>query len=95
MAEKTVKLVTALVECRPGGGYVPWGIKWHDGRIFPFQQIEWHNAKSWAMGEDRECESWIVVFADGSPREVCFYQGSWYVVHDPKRDKPRNGRYIP
>lgn len=28
---KTIRLVTALVECRPDGEYVPWGIRWHDG----------------------------------------------------------------
>lgn len=30
-SEKSIRLVTALVECRPDGEYAPWGIKWYDG----------------------------------------------------------------
>lgn len=33
---KSIRLVTALVECRPDGEYVPWGIKWYDGAVYPF-----------------------------------------------------------
>lgn len=29
--EKSIRLITALVECRPDGEYVPWGVKWYDG----------------------------------------------------------------
>lgn len=36
VGEKSIRLVTALVECSPDGEYRPWGIKWYDGRIFPF-----------------------------------------------------------
>lgn len=38
--EKSIRLVTALVECRPDGEYVPWGIKWYDGTVYPFDRIE-------------------------------------------------------
>lgn len=37
---KSIRLVTALAECRPDGEYVPWGIKWYDGAIYPFARIE-------------------------------------------------------
>lgn len=37
---KSIRLVTALVECRPDGEYVPWGIKWYDGAIYTFARIE-------------------------------------------------------
>lgn len=36
--EKSIRLVTALVECRPDGEYVPWGIKWYDGTVYPFDR---------------------------------------------------------
>lgn len=39
-SEKSIRLVTALVECRPDGEYAPWGIKWYDGKIYPFNRIE-------------------------------------------------------
>ena len=32
--EKSIRLVTTLVECRPDGEYAPWGIKWYDGTIY-------------------------------------------------------------
>lgn len=35
-SEKSIRLVTALVECRPDGEYAPWGIKWYDGTVYPF-----------------------------------------------------------
>lgn len=38
--EKSIRLVTALVECRPDGEYVPWGIKWYDGTVYPFDLKE-------------------------------------------------------
>lgn len=60
MGEKSIRLVTALVECRPDGEYVPWGIKWYDGRIFPFAEVGWHETRSWVLGEGRACESWRV-----------------------------------
>ena len=37
---KSIRLVTALVECRPDGEYAPWGIKWYNGKIYPFNRIE-------------------------------------------------------
>ena len=39
MGEKSIRLVTALVECRPDGEYRPWGIKWYDGRVFPIAEV--------------------------------------------------------
>ena len=60
MGKKSIRLVTALVECRPDGEYSPWGIKWYDGRIFPFAEVGWHEPRSWVMGEGRVCESWRV-----------------------------------
>lgn len=53
MGEKSIRLVTALVECRPDGEYVPWGIKWYDGRIFPFAEVGWHETRSWVLGRAR------------------------------------------
>lgn len=55
MGKKSIRLVTALVECRPDGEYVPWGIKWYDGRIFPFVEVGWHEPRSWVLGEGRVC----------------------------------------
>ena len=52
---KTIRLVTALVECRPDGEYVPWGIKWYDGAVYPFKEIESYTPRSWAMGNDHVC----------------------------------------
>lgn len=85
---KSIRLVTALVECRPDGEYVPWGIKWYDGAVYPFKEIEWHSSKSWALGNNRVCESWRVVLENDTAREICHYGNSWYVVHDPQNDLP-------
>ena len=46
-SEKSIRLVTALVECRPDGEYAPWGIKWYDGTVYPFDRIESHSSRSW------------------------------------------------
>lgn len=91
MGEISRRLVTAIVECRPDGEYVPWGVKWYDGRVYPFAEVKWHEARSWALGDDRECESWRVKLGDGTIREVCLWQGSWYVVHDPDHDREAEG----
>lgn len=85
---KSIRLVTALVECRPDGEYVPWGIKWYDGAVYPFKEIEWYSSKSWALGNDRVCESWRVVLENNTAREICHYGNSWYVVHDLQNDQP-------
>lgn len=66
---KSIRLVTAIVECRPDGEYVPWGIKWYDGTVYPFKEIESYKPRSWALGNDRACESWRVVLADNKARE--------------------------
>ena len=87
-SEKSIRLVTALVECRPDGEYVPWGIKWYDGTVYPFDRIESYSSRSWALGRDRQSESWRVVVGDGTCRDICHYQNSWYVVHDPNNDTP-------
>ena len=85
---KSIRLVTALVECRPDGEYVPWGIKWYDGAVYPFKEIEWYSSKSWALGNNRVCESWRAVLENDTAREICHYGNSWYVVHDPNNDQP-------
>ena len=74
-SDKSIRLVTALVECRPDGEYAPWGIKWYDGTVYPFDRIESYSSRSWALG-------------DGTCRDICHYQNSWYVVHDPDDDTP-------
>lgn len=66
---KSIRLVTAIVECRPDGEYAPWGIKWYDGTVYPFKEIESYKPRSWALGNDRACESWRVVLADNKARE--------------------------
>lgn len=91
MGKKSIRLVTALVECRPDGEYSPWGIKWYDGRIFPFAEVGWHEPRSWVMGEGRVCESWHVKMGDGTLRDICHHGSSWYVVHDPENDRPDEG----
>jgi len=90
VGEKSIRLVTALVECRPDGEYVPWGIKWYDGRIFPFAEVGWHETRSWVLGEGRVCESWRVKMGDGTLRDICHHGNSWYVVHDRMTDGLRN-----
>lgn len=85
---KTIRLVTALVECRPDGEYVPWGIKWYDGAVYPFKEIESYAPRSWAMGNDHVCESWRVVLKNDTAREIHHYKNSWYVVHEPQDDRP-------
>ena len=85
---KSIRLVTALVECRPDGEYVPWGIKWYDGTVYSFKEIESYTPRSWALGNDRVCESWRVVLENDTAREICHYGNSWYVVHDPDDDAP-------
>ena len=85
---KSIRLVTAIVERRPDGEYVPWGIKWYDGTVYPFKEIESYKPRSWALGNDRACESWRVVLADNKAREICHYIDIWYVVHDPQNDQP-------
>lgn len=91
VGEKSIRLVTALVECRPDGEYVPWGIKWYDGRIFPFAEVGWHETRSWVLGEGRVCESWRVKMGDGTLRDICHHGNSWYVVHDMDDDRPDDG----
>ncbi|RHI86353.1 hypothetical protein [Collinsella sp. AM13-34] len=91
MGEKSIRLVTALVECRPDGEYVPWGIKWYDGRIFPFAEVGWHETRSWVLGKGRVCESWRVKMGDGTLRDICHHGNSWYVVHDMDDDRPDDG----
>lgn len=86
--EKSIRLVTALVECRPDGEYAPWGVKWCDGTVYPFDRIESYSSRSWALGRDRQSESWRVVVGDGTCRDICHYKDSWYVVHDPDNDAP-------
>ena len=86
--EKSIRLVTALVECRPDGEYVPWGVKWYDGVVYPFDRIESYSSRSWVLGPKRQSESWRVVVGDGTCRDICHYQNSWYVVHDPDNDAP-------
>lgn len=86
--EKSIRLVTVLVECRPDGEYVPWGIKWYDGTVYPFDRIESYSSRSWALGRNRQSESWRVVVGDGTCRDICHYKNSWYVVHDPDNDAP-------
>lgn len=83
----SVRLVTALVECRPDGEYRPWGIKWYDGSIYPFRSVGSYNPRSWALGPKREAESWRAVVGDGTCREICHYRGSWYAVHDLDNDE--------
>lgn len=78
----------ALVECRPDGEYAPWGIKWYDGTVYPFDRIESYSSRSWALGRNRQSESWRVVVGDGTCRDICHYRNSWYVVHDPDNDTP-------
>lgn len=90
--EKSIRLVTALVECRPDGEYVPWGIKWYDGTVYPFDRIESYSPRLWALGRTRQSESWRVVVGDGTCRDICHYGNSWYVVHDPDNDAPRRFR---
>lgn len=85
---KSIRLVTALVECRPDGEYAPWGIKWYNGKIYPFNRIESYNPRSWALGPKHQSESWRVVMGDGTCRDICHYKDSWYVVHDPDNDTP-------
>ena len=91
MAGKSRRLVTALVECRSDGGYQTWGIKWYDNRVYPFAEVMNHESRSWALGDDRECESWHVKMGGGTLREVCLRDGSWYVVHDPDHDREIEG----
>ena len=86
--EKSIRLVTALVECRPDGEYVPWGVKWYDGTVYPFDRIESYSSRSWVLGPKRQSESWRVVVGDGTCRDICHYKDSWYVVHDPDNDAP-------
>lgn len=50
--DKSIRLVTALVECRPDGEYAPWGIKWYDGTVYPFDRIESYSSRSWALGRN-------------------------------------------
>ena len=80
MGKKSIRLVTALVECRPDGEYSPWGIKWYDGRIFTFAEVGWHEPRSWR-----------VMMVDGTLRYICHHGCSWYVVHDPENDRPDEG----
>lgn len=87
-SEKSIRLVTALVECRPDGEYAPWGIKWYDGTVYPFDCIESYSSRSWALGRNKRSESWRVIVGDGTCRDICHYQNSWYVVHDPDDDTP-------
>ncbi len=87
-SEKSIRLVTALVECRPDGEYAPWDIKWYDGTVYPFDRIESYSSRSWALGRNRRSESWHVVVGDGTCRDICHYQNSWYAVHDPDDDTP-------
>lgn len=85
---KTIRLVTALVECRPDGEYVPWGIKWYDGAVYPFKEIESYTPRSWAMGNDHVCESCRVVLKNDTACEIRHYKNSWCMVHDPQDDRP-------
>lgn len=85
---KSIRLVTALVECRPDGEYVPRGIKWYDGMVYPFTETESYRPRSWALGNDHGCESGRVVLENNTAREICYYGNSWYVVHDPLNDQP-------
>ena len=94
MSGKSIRLVTALVECRPDGKYEPWGVKWYDGRIFPFAEVGRHEPRSWPMGKDRQCESWPVKMADGTLRQICHWRDSWYIVHDPDNDRIPEGCVI-
>lgn len=87
-SDKSKRLVTALVECRPDGEYAPWGIKWYDGTVYPFDRIESYSSRSWALGRNKRSESWRVIVGDGTCRDICHYQNSWYVVHDPDDDTP-------
>lgn len=87
-SDKSIRLVTALVECRPDGEYAPWGIKWYDGTVYAFDCIESYSSRSWALGRNKQSESWRVVVGDGTCRDICHYQNSWYVVHDPDDDTP-------
>ena len=47
--EKSIRLITALVECRPDGEYAPWGIKWYDGTVYPFDRIESYSRQEQAI----------------------------------------------
>lgn len=60
-SDKSIRLVTALVECRPDGEYAPWGIKWYDGTVYPFDRIESYSSRSWALGRNKRSESWRVI----------------------------------
>lgn len=82
MGEKSIRLVTALVECRPDGEYKPWGIKWYDGRIFPFAEVGWHEPRSWVMGGGRVCESWRVKMGDAACAisVTATTAGTWYTI---------------
>lgn len=33
--------------------YAPWGIKWYDGTVYPFKEIESYKPRSRALGNDR------------------------------------------
>ena len=64
------------------------GCQWYDGTVYPFDRIESYSSRSWALGRNRQSESWRVVIGDGTCRDICHYQNSWYVVHDPDHDAP-------
>ena len=76
MGEKSIRLVTALVECRP------------------FAEVGWHELRSWVMGDERVCESWRVKMGDGTLRDICHRDNSWYVVHDAENDR-QDDRWSP
>lgn len=43
------------------------------------------------MGGGRVCESWRVKMGDGSLRDICHCDNSWYVVHNLENDRQDDG----
>ena len=76
---KTIRLVTALVECRPDGEYVPWGIKWYDGAVYPFKEIESYTPRSWARAAGASTfmpRSWKRLAYRAMPRRLAWARAS-------------------
>lgn len=82
------RAISRYVWSRPSSSAAPWGIKWYDGTVYPFDRIESYSSRSWALGRNKRSESWRVIVGDGTCRDICHYQNSWYVVHDPDDDTP-------
>ena len=76
---KSTRLVTTLVECRPDGEYVPWGIKWYDGAVYLFKEIESYTPRSWARAAGASTfmpRSWKRLTCRAMPRRSALARAS-------------------